>query len=195
MVNTKHDTTSYENCGYQREIFDGNLLYESFLRAKQNSDWKPQVQRFEMTYLLGLSEIQRELESDTYEFQGSTEFTLHERGKVRRITGEQIKDRISKHALCDEILTPAVRKYLIYDNSASIKGKGIDFARRRLPVHLHKYYMRHQSNDGYILLKLAISLITSSKKQTLLFLICLFKLLFLLFVVTAKVRYFYKKQA
>lgn len=38
MVNTKHDTTSYENCGYQREIFDGNLLYESFLRAKQNSD-------------------------------------------------------------------------------------------------------------------------------------------------------------
>ncbi len=38
--------------------------------------------------------------------------------------------------------------------------------------------------DGYILLKLAISLITSSKKQTLLFLICLFKLLFLLFVVT-----------
>lgn len=152
MVNTKHDTTSYENCGYQREIFDGNLLYESFLRAKQNSDWKPQVQRFEMTYLLGLSEIQRELESDTYEFQGSTEFTLHERGKVRRITGEQIKDRISKHALCDEILTPAVRKYLIYDNSASIKGKGIDFARRRLPVHLHKYYMRHQSNDGYILL-------------------------------------------
>ena len=130
MVNTKHDTTSYENCGYQREIFDGNLLYESFLRAKQNSDWKPQVQKFEMTYLLGLSEIQRELESDTYEFQGSTEFTLHERGKVRRITGEQIKDRISKHALCDEILTPAVRKYLIYDNSASIKGKGIDFARR-----------------------------------------------------------------
>lgn len=157
MVNTKHDTHSYESTsngerGYQREIFDGNVLYESFLRAKQGSDWKPQVQRFEMNYLFELAELQKELESDSYTFQPSTEFTLHERGKVRRITGEQIKDRVSKHALCDEILTPSVRKYLIYDNSASIKGKGIDFARKRLLAHLRKYYHQHGSNDGYILL-------------------------------------------
>lgn len=157
MVNTKHDTHSYESTsngerGYQREIFDGNVLYESFLRAKQGSDWKPQVQRFEMNYLFELAELQKELESDSYTFQPSTEFTLHERGKVRRITGEQIKDRVSKHALCDEILTPSVRKYLIYDNSASIKGKRIDFARKRLLVHLRKYYHQHGSNDGYILL-------------------------------------------
>ena len=157
MVNTKHDTHSYESTsngerGYQREIFDGNVLYESFLRAKQGSDWKPQVQRFEMNYLFELAKLQKELESDSYTFQPSTEFTLHERGKVRRITGEQIKDRVSKHALCDEILTPSVRKYLIYDNSASIKGKGIDFARKRLLVHLRKYYHQHGSNDGYILL-------------------------------------------
>ena len=157
MVNTKHDTHSYESTsngerGYQREIFDGNVLYESFLRAKQGSDWKPQVQRFEMNYLFELAKLQKELESDSYIFQPSTEFTLHERGKVRRITGEQIKDRVSKHALCDEILTPSVRKYLIYDNSASIKGKGIDFARKRLLAHLRKYYHQHGSNDGYILL-------------------------------------------
>lgn len=152
MVNTKHDTTSYENCGYQREIFDGNLLYESFLRAKQGCDWKPKVQQFEMTYLLSLAEIQKGLETNSYLFQPNTEFQLHERGKVRWVTGEHIKDRISKHALCDEILTPSVRKYLIYDNSASLKGKGIDFARRRLLVHLRKFYMKHQSNDGYILL-------------------------------------------
>ena len=105
-----------------------------------------------MNYLFELAELQKELESDSYTFQPSTEFTLHERGKVRRITGEQIKDRVSKHALCDEILTPSVRKYLIYDNSASIKGKGIDFARKRLLVHLRKYYHQHGSNDGYILL-------------------------------------------
>ena len=105
MVNTKHDTTSYENCGYQREISDGNLLYESFLRAKQGCDWKPKVQQFEMTYLLSLAEIQKELETNSYSFQPSTEFRLNERGKVRWVTGEQIKDRVSKHALCDEILT------------------------------------------------------------------------------------------
>lgn len=152
MVNAKHDTASYENCGCQRELFDGNLLYESFLRAKQGSDWKPQVQRFEMEYLVGLADLQKELESGDYKFQPSIEFTLRERGKERRITGEQIRDRISKHALCDEILTPAVRKYLIYDNGASVKGRGIGFTRKRLLVHLRKYCQRHRSNEGYILL-------------------------------------------
>lgn len=157
MVNTKHDTHSYESTsngerGYQREIFDGNLLYESFLRAKQGSEWNPQVQRFEMNYLIELSNLQKEFESGDYVFQSSTEFTLHERGKQRRITGEQIKDRVSKHALCDEILTPAVRKFLIYDNGASVKGRGIDFTRKRLLLHLRKYYQTHHTNDGYILL-------------------------------------------
>lgn len=59
---------------------------------------------------------------------------------------------LQKHALCDEILTPAVKKYLIYDNGASQVGKGIDFQRRRLVTHLRKYYQKHKSNDGYILL-------------------------------------------
>lgn len=157
MVNTKHDTHAYERTsngerGYQREIFDGNVLYESFLKAKQGSDWKPQVQRFEMNLLFELSELQQEHETGNHVFLPSTEFTLHERGKVRRITGEQIHDRVAKHALCDEILTPAVRKYLIYDNSASIKGRGIDFSRNRLLHHLRRYYTLHGSNDGYILL-------------------------------------------
>lgn len=152
MVNAKHDTTSHESCGYKREIFDGNSLYDAFVRAKQGSDWKPQVQQFEMTYLLGLSKMQGELESMTYEFLPSQEFVLNERGKTRYISGEQIQDRIVKHALCDECLSPNIRKYLIYDNGASLKGKGIDFTRKRLLVHLRKYYQQHQSNEGYVLL-------------------------------------------
>lgn len=156
-VNTKHDTRSYESTsngesGYQREISDGNSLYDGFLRAKQGSDWKPMVQRFEMTYLLGLAEIQKGLEGGNYQFHPSTEFPLHERGKVRWITGEEINDRVAKHSLCDEVLTPSVAKYLIYDNGASQKDKGIDFTRRRLLVHLRRYYQQHQSNEGYILL-------------------------------------------
>lgn len=106
MVNTKHDTSSYESRGYQREIFDGNVLYEAKNKAMKGSDWKPQVQRFEMTYLLELSKMQRDLENMEYEFLPTTNFTLHERGKLRRITGEQVQDRIVKHALCDEVLNP-----------------------------------------------------------------------------------------
>jgi len=152
MVNTKHDTTSYENCGYQREIFDSNALYDAFIRAKEGSDWKPQVQQFEMNYLLEISKLQKELKDRSLRLLPTSEFTTHERGKKRVITGEQIHDRVAKHALCDEVLTPALRKYLIYDNGASLKGKGIDFSRKRLLVHLRKYYSQHQSNEGYVML-------------------------------------------
>jgi hypothetical protein len=152
MVNAKHDTSSYESRGYQREIFDGNALYEAYKKAKKGSDWKPQVQKFEMNYLTELSKMQKELEGKAYEFLPSTEFTINERGKTRVIRGEQIQDRVVKHSLCDEVLNPAVEKYLIYDNGASLEGKGIDFTRRRLVTHLHRYYMEHGSNEGYILL-------------------------------------------
>lgn len=151
MVNTKHDASSYESGSYQREIFDGNVLYEAYLRAKKGSDWKPQVQKFEMNYLLELSKMQRELIDKSYEFLPTTSFTLNERGKPRRITGEQIQDRIVKHALCDEVLNPLIEPHLIYDNGASLRGKGLSFTRRRLLTHLRKYYAKH-GNKGYILL-------------------------------------------
>ncbi len=152
MENTKHDVTSYENCNYQREIYDGNALYDAYRNAKKGSDWKPHVQQFEMNHLFELAKMQSELKNSIYEFLPNTEFVLSERGKTRVIHGEQIQDRVVKHALCDEILTPEIEKYLIYDNGASIKGKGVDFTRRRLEAHLHRYYMQNKNNDGYILL-------------------------------------------
>ena len=153
MVNTKHDTTSYESCGYTRDILcDGNALYDAFLKSKKNSDWKASVQKFETTYLLGLGKIQKKLSNDSYEFKKGNTFTIHERGKTRCITGQQVEDRIVEHVLCDEIINPAIQKYLIYDNGASQKGKGVSFTRKRLETHLHRYYQKHGSNDGYILL-------------------------------------------
>lgn len=157
MVNTKHDTDIYECAcngrnGYQREIFDGNALYDAYIKAKRGSDWKPQVQKFETNYLLELAPMQEDLRDMEYEFLPTTSFTLHERGKTRHITGEQIPDRIVKHSLCDEVLNPTLERYLIFDNGASVEGKGIDFTRQRLLKHLRRYYTEHGSNEGYILL-------------------------------------------
>lgn len=151
-VNTYHDAAAYERCGYQREIHDGNALYDAFLKSKRGSDWKPRVQKFEMLYLLYLGEIQEQLREETYQLLPASSFALRERGKTRIVTGEQIQDRIVKHALCDEVIAPSIRKYLIYDNGASQKGKGVAFTRRRLEAHLHKFYMQRGSNDGSILL-------------------------------------------
>ena len=113
MVNTKHDTASYESCGYKREIFDINVLYEAFMKAKIGSDWKPQVQKFEMNLLTELSSLQKDLISRTFKFSKPNEFILSERGKTRVISGDGIRDRVVKRALCDEVLIPTIKKYLI----------------------------------------------------------------------------------
>ncbi|MCD8208134.1 MAG: hypothetical protein LUD72_09390, partial [Bacteroidales bacterium] len=44
-----------------------------------------------------------------------------------------------------------ISPYLIYDNGASLKNKGVEFTRRELVKHLVRYYNQY-GNDGYILL-------------------------------------------
>ena len=150
IVNTRHDAGGYDQSGYKHAIYDGNVLYEAFLKAKKGSDWKGSVQRFEMDYLFGLAKIQKELQEETYRFKEGSSFIIRERGKVRKITGEKIDDRIVKHALCDEVINPAIKKYLIHDNGASQVGKGIEFTRRRLEQHLHQYYRRDVAQSNWI---------------------------------------------
>lgn len=152
MVNTKHDTASYESCSYEREIFNAENLYKAFVKSKKNSSWKPQVQRYEMNFLTELAKLEKELRFRSFAFLPSTNFVLKERGKTRLISGEQIHDRIAKGCLCEESLLPAIKKYLIHDNGASLKNKGIGFTRKRFETHLRKYYCKTKSNDGYILL-------------------------------------------
>lgn len=156
MCNTaqkdKRDVCTYEWSDYEHEIYDGNKLYDAFLKAKKNSSWKARTHQFHMNLLFELSHIQQELKDQTYELKESVDFVLNERGKIRAIKGDQIHDRIVKHVVCDEVLMPAIKDKLIYDDGASIKDKGIDFTRNRFVTHLQRFYRETHSNAGYILL-------------------------------------------
>lgn len=132
-------------------VYDLNSLYSAFLAAKKDSDWKPQVQKYGIDFLPNIVSTKDLLKNREYHSKPSSEFIINERGKVRPITGLQMSDRVIRHSLCDNVLSPSLIDYLIYDNGASLKGKGIDFSRKRFEEHLHKYY-RMYGNDGYILL-------------------------------------------
>lgn len=136
------------------ELFDRatslNALYESFQKAKQGSDWKASVQRFESNLLPNLQKLQDELRTGTYKQQPFFVFKLNERGKTRLIKSQHIRDRVVQRSFCDNVLIPSLRPYLIYDNGASLKGKGISFTRKRLETHAHKFFRKHGTN-GYIL--------------------------------------------
>lgn len=136
------------------ELFDkvvnADSLYDSFLSCKKNSIWKESVQRFESNILLNILDLRRKLKDFTYKQKPFKNFILSERGHTRFIKSLHISDRVVQKSLC-RILIPIVRKHLIYDNGASLKGKGISFTRKRLKEHLQKFY-RKNKNNGYILL-------------------------------------------
>lgn len=132
------------------KVSDLDNLLKAFYKSRTDVEWKNSVQTFEQNLLLNLMDIQSSLLNGTYKQGPFFEFTLSERGKVRHIKALSIRDRIVQRSLCDNVLMPAVKKYLIYDNGASVKDKGVTFSRNRIITHLEKY-MRQYGTEGYIL--------------------------------------------
>lgn len=92
-----------------------------------------------------------ELQNGKFKSDGFYEFDLYERGKKRHIRSVTIKERVVQKCLCDNVLVPVISRSFIYDNGATMKDKGYDFAINRLTEHLHRFYRRN-GNDGYILI-------------------------------------------
>ena len=131
-------------------ISDPNNLLDAFRKASNGSIWKSSVQKYEINLLKNIRQTQLDLQNNNYRQGEFLEFELNERGHNRHIKALGIADRVVQRALCDEVLMPQLGRYLIYDNGASQKDKGVEFCRRRLEAHLHKYYRKYGS-DGYFL--------------------------------------------
>lgn len=134
----------------ENRISDMNALYEAFKASMKGSAWKEEPQRFEIDFLSEITRLHQELESRTYKTSPGTEFTLNERGKIRYIHGSRIRDRVVRHSLCDEELAEALKPYLIHNNGASQKGKGISFSRNMFERDLHNYWLENRTNEGYV---------------------------------------------
>lgn len=135
---------------YEEILSDANNLYRAYKASVKGSKWKETTKKFMMNFLRYIFSIQEDLLNRTLENGPVEEFSLSERGRVRPISSIRIRDRIVRHALCDEILLPEVKKHIIYDNGASIKGRGISHQRERFEVHLRRYYKQY-GNEGWIL--------------------------------------------
>ena len=138
-------------------IADADNLYEGFRAARKGSHWKATVQRFRWNLMREIRKLQVELTAlkdgkpGAYQLSPYSRFPVMERGKTRAITALGMRDRVVKHALNDLYLVPHIRPHLIYDNGASLEGKGVDFTRRRLIAHLEKFFRETGGNDGYIM--------------------------------------------
>lgn len=113
--------------------------------------WKESVQRYYTNQLLNDRATQKFIRNGTYSLKPVYEFTISERGRPRGIKSHHISDRVVFNSVTNNVLLPSLSKYLIYDNGASLKNKGLGFSRMRFEIDLRNAYAKYGENT-YILL-------------------------------------------
>jgi len=131
-------------------IFSFENLYNSYLKCTNGVKWKQTTQEFMFNAWYRVAQIYKSIQDNTYKMENMHFFSLMERGKVRNISALSLKDRIVHKCLCENYLTPLLSKSLIYDSGATIKNKGILFAKNRIIAHLQQHWRKY-GNNGYVL--------------------------------------------
>lgn len=126
-------------------------LSRSYYECRKGVNWKLSVQKYGAKLYENTLKTHNVLMSGKYKQRPFVEFDINERGKKRHIKSVYITDRVVQKSICKNCLVPMLSNSFIYDNGASIKGKGTLFAINRLTEQLRRHYRKY-GNDGYILL-------------------------------------------
>ena len=132
------------------EIFTYNRLYKSFKECKKGTMWKGSVIDFNANYVENLWTLQEEICEGRYQPYPDNINYINERGKIRMIHSQHIRDRIVHKVINQDILIPLLHSQFIWQNTASQKDKGMDFAMQTFKCHLNRAY-RKWGNDFYVL--------------------------------------------
>lgn len=133
------------------KVFSYENLYRSYKKCRRNVAWKASTQKYITQAPMIVKQTYDKLHAGKFKSRGFYEFDLNERGKIRHIKSVDMQERVVQRCLCDHALVPVLSRTFIYDNGASLAGKGYHFSIRRIRRHLQWHY-RHHGNEGYILL-------------------------------------------
>lgn len=132
--------------------FEEVISFENLCRAGKaccnGARWKTSTINFETNLLAESLKTYNELHDGTRKFQGFRSFSTIEHGKRRDIDALSIQERAAQKCLCKNLLTQAYSRSFIYDNSASLAEKGMDFQLKRLKKHLHDHYRKYGTEGG-----------------------------------------------
>lgn len=113
----------------------GNLM-DAASKCYKGVGWKRQAQGFMNRKLTNCRKLQLEVLGGTYEPTEVRRFDIVERGKPRSIKPVAFRDRVVQRCLCDQVLTPAIKRAVIEDNSSCLGGRGLSYAYDRVRAHL-----------------------------------------------------------
>lgn len=128
-------------------VFTIQHLLQSLLRRRKDVTWKGNVQRYLFHALIKLKMAKEALLSGKLDINETIRtIMLMERGKIRIVHAVMIDFRVIQGTFCDSSLVPLVEDSLIYDNPASIKGRGVHQGRQRLELFLREMARKHGNN-------------------------------------------------
>lgn len=136
--------------------YEDVISFESLTKAADQCCsgvmWKSSTQSFRVNQARWAADLHRQLATGAYKSRGFTNFLITERGKTRHIQSVHISERCVQKSLCQNALRPLIEPRLIYDNSASLPGKGTAFALQRLRKHLWQHFQKHGRAGGILLM-------------------------------------------
>lgn len=113
--------------------------------------WKYSPAKYDQHYMKNAVVSSERLQQGKNVCQGFYSFGIIERGKKREIHSVHYTERVIRRSVCVNCLVPILSHNLIYDNGASLEGKGITFAQSRVATFLHRYYREYGDNEGYVI--------------------------------------------
>jgi len=126
--------------------------FNALMQCNKDVNYKYSVQSYDNACLFRINEtIMAILRGEVPEIRDIHRVVIHERGKERIITPIEIGDRITQKVLCDNLLVPVITRHLIFDNGASLKGKGTKFARGRVNKFLEMAKRKWGADNLYAL--------------------------------------------
>lgn len=133
-----------------RQIFTFENLLEAHELCRLHKQHKRGTIMFEMEAASNINKLVKELANKTYRLGKYKIFKIYD-PKERLIEALPYKDRVVLMCFCKKAIEPRLENRLIYDNAASRKMKGSDFAMERLHGFMRKLYIRTGGNNFYFL--------------------------------------------
>lgn len=131
-------------------VADLDNLYDAANGAAAGVRWKSSVQRYMARVIPNIMRARRDLLTGADFRRGFIEFDLFERGKLRHICSVHFSERVIQKSLSRHALAPAIWPTLTEGCTANVKGRGTDYAIRRMKRQLVEHHRKH-GTEGYIL--------------------------------------------
>lgn len=128
------------------DLLDDKAILNAFKQARRQSHYKSKVQSFDWYSMRYVYLIKQDLANKCYKPDDVVHFKINERGKVRKIEANSVRDRVVNNLIVNQVLNPLTEPLLIFDNGASRKGYGITHSRSRLEKHIRDSYLKYGDN-------------------------------------------------